>query len=127
MADDPIHERAGSGYDPGAEGHELQGRALEPMIPLERAARALHDLAQQVCFIRDPLDVNVVHKRPRQRVAWEGLSDGDRRVYFDQARAVLMAIREPSKAMIDAYDQHDLALVESGWSAAIDVALAGEG
>lgn len=44
--------------------------------------------------------------------------------YVPAARAAIEAMREPTEAMVAAYDAHDLALVASGYDAMIDAVLA---
>lgn len=58
------------------------------MTPLERAARALHRLSvRQRALASHEAD-------------WDNMSQRNRDLYVEQARAVLQAIREPSDKMV---------------------------
>jgi hypothetical protein len=108
---------------------------MESMTPLVRAAQALHKASQEQGFIRDPLDVDTFKLFPRGLKAWEELSEGHRRVYFEATRAVLAAIREPSAQAIgwgsDAVEElaaeNKRAAAQSAWRAMIDALLTEEG
>lgn len=73
------------------------------MTPLERAARALHERTRQFVRVRDPENPRqepVV--RPYPFIAWDDLSQSGRDGYLASARAVIDAIREPDRPMIEA-------------------------
>lgn len=70
------------------------------MTPLERAARALHERLRPVRRIRDPLNIEAPPIEKKERgTDWDSITDEQRAERIDQARAVLLAIREPSEGM----------------------------
>lgn len=99
------------------------------MTLLERAARAMHDTTQRERRVRDPehpSEPPIVQQSPF--ISWEMLPAEARAQYFDQVRAVLEAIREPSEGMLKAAE--DVDFIGPGendaaeeWKAMIDAAL----
>lgn len=88
------------------------------MTPLERAARTLFraDYPDQ---INEALEIEELGMIPWERREWW---------YYDTARALLLAIREPSEAMEDAASDRDTLGYDPPpsqvWLAMIDAALA---
>jgi len=81
------------------------------MTPLERAGKAL----QSRTSVRD----------------WDTIGEHERKMFIDDARAVLLAIREPSEGMVEAaFDElpaelpSELIAMRRCLTAAIDAALA---
>ncbi len=96
------------------EGEAPHGQHMTSMV--ERVARALAKADR-----KDP-DAPAWIKYPGPEiygVCW-------RDQYADKARAAIAAMREPTKAMTDALDSFGapLGIIEEGWQAAIDAALA---
>lgn len=84
------------------------------MTPIERASRAVAGVVEEF-------------SQPDPTECWDRLSQSSRDTYTLIVHAVLQALREPTKAMMDAGDEwtnHHADCVYSIWQAMIDAALA---
>jgi len=100
------------------------------MTPIERAARALHHRHQQTFFVSDPTGKSRGDWRPNKLTAWDDLNEGQRNVFYEDARTVIEQIREPSDAAIEAGSSEFRGIgvetrdaVKEAWHAMINVAL----
>lgn len=94
---------------------------MQEMTMVERVAKAIYETALERAPLLNPLGFTVDYP------GWEDLEDPDRTSALGEARAAIEAMREPTEAMLGAFDRmtddSGSVLVKTGYRAMISAAL----